>query len=55
MDRKKSDRDLPNLKQFHEMPDIEEMMEQAAKVLSEDTALLRRLQIYLRHKISGQN
>jgi len=34
LDRKKSDRDLPDLKQFHEMPDLEEIIKQAAKVLS---------------------
>ena len=54
MDRKKSNRDLPDLKQFYEMPDIEEIIKQAAKVLSEDTALLKRVQIYLCHKFSGQ-
>ena len=54
LDRKKSNRDLPDLKQFYEMPDIEEIIKQAAKVLSEDTALLKRVQIYLCHKFSGQ-
>lgn len=36
------------------MPDLEEIIKQAAKVLSEDAALLRRVQIYLCHKFSGQ-
>ena len=54
LDRKKSDRDLPDLKRFYEMPDIEEIIKQAAKVLNEDTALLKRVQIYLCHKFSGQ-
>ena len=54
LDRKKSDRDLPDLKQFYEMPDPEEIIKQAAKVLSEDAALLKRVQIYLCHKFSGQ-
>ena len=54
LDRKKSDRDLPDLKQFYEMPDIEEIIKQAAKVLNEDAALLKRVQIYLCHKFSGQ-
>ena len=54
MAKKKSDRYLPDLKQFHEMPDLEEIIKQAAKVLSEDAALLKRVQIYLCHKLSGQ-
>ena len=54
LDRKKSDRDLPDLKQFYEMPDIEGIIKQAAKVLNEDAALLKRVQIYLCHKFSGQ-
>jgi len=54
LDRKKSDRDLPDLKQFYEMPDLEEIIKQAANVLSEDAALLKRVQIYLCHKFSGQ-
>ncbi len=36
------------------MPDLEEIIKQATKVLSEDAALLKRVQIYLCHKISGQ-
>jgi len=54
LDRKKLDRDLPDLKHFHEMPDPEEIIKQTAKVLSEDAALLKRVQIYLCHKFSGQ-
>ncbi len=54
LDRKKLDRDLPDLRQFHEMPDLEEIIKQAAKVLSEDAALLKRIQIYLCHRFSGQ-
>jgi len=54
LDRKKSDRDLPNLKQFYEMIDPEEIIKQTTKVLSEDAALLKRVQIYLCHKFSGQ-
>ena len=54
LDGKKSDRDLPDLKKFHEMPDIEEIITHAAKVLNEDAALLKRVQIYLCHKFSGQ-
>ena len=54
LDRKKSDRDLPDLKQFYEMPDLEKIIKQAAKVLNEDAALLKRVQIYLCHKFSGQ-
>lgn len=54
LDRKKSDRDLPDLKQFYELPDLEKIIKQAAKVLKEDAALLKRVQIYLCHKFSGQ-
>jgi len=54
LDRKKSDRELPDLKQFYVMPDFEEIIQQTAKVLSEDAALLKRAQIYLCHKFSGQ-
>ncbi|MBK5101234.1 MAG: transposase [Desulfobacteraceae bacterium] len=54
LDRKKSDRDLPDLKQFNEMPDIEEITKQATKVLSGNAALLKRVQIYLCHRYSGQ-
>ncbi len=34
--------------------DVGEIIKQAAKVLSEDAALLKRVQIYLCHKFSGQ-
>ncbi|MBU4425126.1 MAG: hypothetical protein KKB35_00185 [Proteobacteria bacterium] len=54
LDRKKSDRDLPDLKQFYEMPDLEKIIKQAAKVFNEDAVLLKRVQIYLCHKFSGQ-
>jgi len=54
LDRKKPDRDLADLRQFYEMPDLEEIIKQAAKVFSEDAALLKRVQIYLCHKFSGQ-
>ncbi len=54
LDRKRLNRDLPDLKHFHEMPDLEEIIEQAAKVLREDAALSKRVQIYLCHKFSGQ-
>ena len=54
LDRKKFNRDLPDLKHFHEMPDLEEIIKEAAKVLSDDAALLKRVQIYLCHKFSGQ-
>ena len=36
------------------MPDLEEIIRQAAKVLCEDAALLKRVQIYLCHRLSGQ-
>ena len=36
------------------MADLEEIIKQTAKVLSEDAALLKRVQIYLCHKFSGQ-
>ena len=36
------------------MPDLEEIIKQGAIVLSEDAALLKRVQIYLCHKFSGQ-
>ena len=36
------------------MPDLEEIIERVSKELSEDTALLKRVQIYLCHKFSGQ-
>ncbi len=36
------------------MSGLEEIIKQAAKVLSGDRALLRRVQIYLCHKFSGQ-
>jgi DNA-directed RNA polymerase specialized sigma subunit len=55
LDRKKSDRDLPGLKQFNEMPNIEEITKQAVKVLGGDAALLKRVQIYLCRRFSGQN
>jgi REP element-mobilizing transposase RayT len=54
LDRKKSDRDLPDLKQFYEMPELEEIIKHAAEVLSEDAALLKTVQIYLCNKFSGQ-
>ena len=54
LDRKRLDRDLPDLKQFNEMPDLAEIIKQAGKVLSGDAALSRRVQIYLCHRFSGQ-
>ena len=54
LDRKRLDRDLPDLKQFNEMPDLAEIIKQAGKVLSEDAVLLKRVQIYLCHRFSGQ-
>ena len=54
LDKKQADRDLPDLKRLHEMPDLEEIIRQASKVLCEDAALLRRVQIYLCHRFSGQ-
>ena len=54
LDIKKSDRDLPDLKQFCEMPDLKKIIEHAAKVLSDDSALSKRVQIYLCHRFSGQ-
>ena len=39
---------------MHEMPDLEEIIRQASKVLCEDAALLRRVQIYPCHRFSGQ-
>jgi len=42
------------LKQFNEMPDLAEIIKQAGKVLSEDPVLLKRVQIYLCHRFSGQ-
>jgi chromosomal replication initiation ATPase DnaA len=43
-----------DLKHFYEMPDLEEIIENVAKELSEEAALLKRVQIYLCHKFSGQ-
>ncbi|MBN2060037.1 MAG: transposase, partial [Deltaproteobacteria bacterium] len=54
LDTKKPDRDLPDLKHFHEIPDVEDIMKQTAKAFDEDAALLKRVQIYLFHKFSGQ-
>ena len=54
LDQKKSDRDLPDLNYFIEMPDLEQIIEQTAKIFEEDPALLKRVQIYLCHKFSGQ-
>ena len=54
LDKKKSDRDLPDLNKFYQMPDIKKIIKQAAKVLNEDAALLKRVQIYLCHRFSGQ-
>jgi REP element-mobilizing transposase RayT len=54
LDREKINRDLKDLKHFYEMPDLEEIIENVAKELSEDAALLKRVQIYLCHKFSGQ-
>jgi len=34
--------------------DVEEIIKQAVKVLSEDAALLKRVQFQLHHKFSGQ-
>jgi len=55
LDRKKSDRDLPDLKQFYEMPDIEEIIKQAAKVLSEDAALLKECRSTCAINLVGKN
>ena len=54
LDRKRLDRDLPDLKQFNEMPDLAEIIKQAGKVLSEEAPLLKRVQIYLCHRFSGK-
>jgi len=54
LERKRLDRGLPDLKQFNEMPDLAEIIKQAGKVLSADAALLKRVQIYLCHRFSGQ-
>jgi putative transposase len=52
--KKKPDRDLPDLNCFLEIPDLEQIIEQTAAVFGEDTALLKKVQIYLCHKFSGQ-
>jgi putative transposase len=54
LDSKRSDRDLPDLKHFHERPGIEEINKKAAMILKEDAALLKRLQLYLCHRYSGK-
>jgi hypothetical protein len=41
-------------KYFLEKPDLEQIIEQTATVFGEDPALLKRVQIYLCHKFSGQ-
>jgi len=54
LNSKKSDRDLPDLKHFYERPDLEVIIKQTAKVLNEDAALLKRVQIYVCHRFSRQ-
>lgn len=54
LDRKKRDRDLPDLKFFHERPGIEEIIKKVAMIMNEDAMLTRRVQLYLCHRFSGK-
>jgi DNA-directed RNA polymerase specialized sigma subunit len=48
------DRNLPDVKIFHEKPDIGEIIDEIEKKIPEDMALLKRVQIYVCHRYSGQ-
>jgi len=49
-----ADRNLPDVKYFHEKPDIEEIIEHVEKSIPDDFALSKRIQLYICHRYSGQ-
>lgn len=54
IDRTVADRNLPDAKYFHDKPDIEEIIEHVEKTIPEDSALSKRVQLYICHRYSGQ-
>ena len=54
LDIMKKDRNLPDVKKFHEKPDIGEIIDKIEKKFPGDNALLKRVQIYVCHRYSGQ-
>ncbi len=54
VDRTVADRNLPDAKQFHEKPDIGEIIKHVEKEMPEDLALSKRVQLYICHRYSGQ-
>jgi putative transposase len=45
---------LPDARQFSNKPDIEQIIDKVKQVITEDSALIKRVQIYLCHRYSGQ-
>jgi putative transposase len=54
LEGKKRDRDLPDLKYFHERTGVEDIIKQTENNFDGDSALLKRVQIYLCHRYSGK-
>lgn len=54
VDRNVSDRNLPDVKHFYEKPDIEDIIQHVERAISEDSALTKRVQLYICYKYSGQ-
>ncbi|MCP4551369.1 MAG: hypothetical protein GY834_04870, partial [Bacteroidetes bacterium] len=48
------DRNLPDARPFSNKPDIEQIIAKVKQVITEDSALIKRVQIYLCHRYSGQ-
>ncbi len=51
---KEFDRNLPDASHFYNKPDVDEIIENVKQVITEDSALIKRVQIYLCHRYSGQ-
>lgn len=49
-----ADRNLPDVRHFSSRPDIDQISEQVKRVITEDSALMKRVQLYLCHRYSGQ-
>jgi REP element-mobilizing transposase RayT len=54
LERKGRDRDIPDLKYFHKMPGVGDIIKQTEELFDGDSALLKRVQIYLCHRYSGK-
>ncbi len=54
IDRRVEDRNLPDVKKFHEKPDLGEINKYVEKSIPEDPVLLKRVQFYICHRYSGQ-